>query len=207
GTTPDSRIWCNRGDALGILMAVVTLFCLVYSDCVVVWLTVTASTISVGNAAGYSVLTALSIWSHIKTMLTDPGTLPRNAQPTRGDGRHSAAAYACGRCDAFKPARTHHCRTCGRCVVRMDHHCPWMNNCIGATNLKHFFLFLIYTLATCMYCLGLILRHFLQCMLGNCDAYSGADTVLVCIAIGLASSGAIFTFSMLINQVRVVVGL
>jgi palmitoyltransferase len=26
----------------------------------------------------------------------------------------------------------------------MDHHCPWVNNCIGYENKKHFILLLIY---------------------------------------------------------------
>lgn len=44
----------------------------------------------------------------------------------------------CKKCNCFKPPRAHHCRTCGRCVVKMDHHCPWINNCLGQNNQKFF---------------------------------------------------------------------
>ncbi|KAG8826866.1 palmitoyltransferase for Vac8p [Serendipita sp. 401] len=37
----------------------------------------------------------------------------------------------CRTCWAPKPERTHHCSTCGRCVLRMDHHCPWVAQCVG----------------------------------------------------------------------------
>ena len=50
----------------------------------------------------------------------------------------------CSHCQNFKPPRTHHCRECGRCVLKMDHHCPWVLNCIGFYNYKLFFNMLLY---------------------------------------------------------------
>ncbi|VDP16281.1 unnamed protein product, partial [Heligmosomoides polygyrus] len=31
-----------------------------------------------------------------------------------------------------------------RCIVGMDHHCIWINQCVGAHNHRHFFLFIVY---------------------------------------------------------------
>lgn len=38
----------------------------------------------------------------------------------------------CPLCKVMRPPRAGHCRTCGRCVPRLDHHCIWwvrLNNC------------------------------------------------------------------------------
>ena len=40
--------------------------------------------------------------------------------------------------------RTHHCKQCNKCVLKMDHHCQWVLNCIGFYNYKYFMNMLVY---------------------------------------------------------------
>ncbi|KAI9021418.1 DHHC palmitoyltransferase-domain-containing protein [Phycomyces nitens] len=51
----------------------------------------------------------------------------------------------CEICQVWKPDRTHHCRVCDRCVLKMDHHCPWVNGCVGLENYRYFIQFICYT--------------------------------------------------------------
>lgn len=51
----------------------------------------------------------------------------------------------CKFCLVKKPDRTHHCRTCKKCIRKMDHHCIFLGNCIGINNYKSFMLTLIYS--------------------------------------------------------------
>lgn len=121
-------------------------------------------------------------------MTSDPGIVPVGAVPV-GTSDNAPDSYyrSCGRCnDNFKPLRSHHCsvrtrlysavsspipavlcanfdfaQVCRHCVARMDHHCPWVNNCVGALNQKHFILFTTYVMLSCLYAAMLVVWAFL----------------------------------------------
>lgn len=51
---------------------------------------------------------------------------------------------ACLRCNICRPPQCHHCSQCDACVLKMDHHCPFVFNCIGLLNQKHFILLTVW---------------------------------------------------------------
>ena len=140
--------------------------------------------------------------AQLKTMFTNPGAVPRHAQPLIRASESGIPETICGRCDAYKPPRSHHCRICNRCIVRMDHHCPWMNNCIGANNQKHFMLFLFYTLIEAVYSLALIVA-----MYESGTAVEGAASGMVAALLAISVATLAFVATMMYNQAFAGVGL
>ena len=60
------------------------------------------------------------------------------------DNRYDFEMTRCNKCNILRPKSCHHCSDCHFCVLDRNNHCPWMNNCIGLFNLKHFILFCLY---------------------------------------------------------------
>lgn len=80
---------------------------------------------------------------------TDDGGRPAWMSMTTVTAKSTGKPRFCKKCRCVKPDRSHHCSTCGRCVLKMDHHCPWLATCVGLRNYKPFLLFLIYTSLFC----------------------------------------------------------
>ncbi|XP_077301941.1 palmitoyltransferase ZDHHC16A [Arctopsyche grandis] len=77
------------------------------------------------------------IFHYYKAVVTSPGHPPEASLIVE-------AVSICRKCIAPKPPRSHHCSVCNTCVLCMDHHCPWLNNCVGHFNRRHFYLYMVY---------------------------------------------------------------
>jgi len=192
-TEEGATLWLNRRDRAGLIMAMITLSLLSFSDFVVIYIVIVGEWPEI-HAVIFTFLVVMAICSHLKVMFSDPGAVPRNAQPViRGNAGQPETI--CGRCDAYKPARAHHCRICGRCIVRMDHHCPWMNNCVGWANQKHFCLFLLYTSSLSLYMLVLIAYSLIAGIKFGPVSYGLIYGMII-----LSFAAFLFTLSMILSQ-------
>ncbi|VEU20555.1 DEKNAAC101517 [Brettanomyces naardenensis] len=103
------------------------------------------------------------IWiSYYLAIKVPPGTPPKGYKVDRSIKPPTFWYKYCLKCKADKPERCHHCKTCGRCVLKMDHHCPWTMNCVGYGNLPHFTRFLVWVLVGC----GFGLKYYARALIG-----------------------------------------
>lgn len=85
------------------------------------------------------------------TMINDPGYVPKLAGLTQQKAVINELLSLwkfddqnfCVPCMVRQPLRSKHCKRCNRCVAKHDHHCPWVYNCVGINNHRHFFLYLV----------------------------------------------------------------
>lgn len=91
----------------------------------------------------YYVVMIMTLISHYKTMKSD------NSVENNCFSSQEVQTY-CDKCQKNRPERSHHCRSCNICILKMDHHCPWISNCVGANNQKTFYLMLFYSLIGCV---------------------------------------------------------
>mmetsp|Transcript_27811 Transcript_27811/g.62888 ORF Transcript_27811/g.62888 Transcript_27811/m.62888 type:complete len:273 (-) Transcript_27811:10-828(-) len=158
--------WCVHNDPCGICCVCVTYGLLCFADYVVVyvllqpWMGLTANCYMV--ALSFLTISFLAMSSHMRTMLTDPGAVPIEYQPSHLMADQGGSLPMCSRCNGYKPLRAHHCSQCDRCIMKMDHHCPWVNNCVGANNQKHFVLFVGYTALLSSYAIVLLVVRMIS---------------------------------------------
>ena len=111
----------------------------------------------------FSCLSSLTLYHFTCALSHGPGFLPPHWSPD--DDRDRGKLQYCGQCQGYKAPRSHHCRRCGRCVMKMDHHCPWINTCVGHHNHGHFVAFLASAVTGCAmatFCLAMSLYYGLN---------------------------------------------
>ncbi|XP_011305941.1 palmitoyltransferase ZDHHC6 [Fopius arisanus] len=105
---------------------------------------------SISGAANFLLFFSLSgstIYHFITAIYEGPGYLPLKWKPEKLED--TQYLQFCRICEGYKAPRSHHCRKCGRCILKMDHHCPWINNCVGHRNHGHFTAFLASAVGGC----------------------------------------------------------
>ncbi|CAF2622536.1 unnamed protein product [Rotaria sp. Silwood2] len=149
----------------------------------------------------------LCIFSHARAAYFDPGFVPlpkkgidfsdvkiNDNNKVNGDGW-----TVCNRCDTYRPARSHHCRICKRCVRRLDHHCPWINNCVGEFNQKYFILFLFYIGVTSIYVLAFVIWSLIVFSQKNDSLI--VHSIIICVESCLFG---LFVITIFVDQVQTI---
>jgi len=119
GTRDSHKRWLNM-DPCGLICASLTwcivLYCGFVVNTIVLPLWYGNSGVGWIHWLLFNLCASLSLSSHARTMLSNPGATPLSSRPTTPAGW----SKVCTKCDNHKPERAHHCSLCGRCIIKMD---------------------------------------------------------------------------------------
>ena len=140
-----------------------------------------------------AVVLVLTLSSFLATAFTDAGIVPKVPPPEYDDpmlplfktfqvGELDVKVRWCQTCNLYRPPRAVHCRVCDNCVEEFDHHCPWVANCVGKRNYRHFVWFLT---SLCAYIVLIVTSSILH-ISGNVDDRGSIDgesaaPIIVCV--------------------------
>ncbi|XP_037596329.1 palmitoyltransferase ZDHHC4 [Cebus imitator] len=120
-------------------------------------------------------LLIINVFSFTLTCVTNPGIITKANELLflhvyEFDEVMFPKNVRCSTCDLRKPARSKHCSVCNWCVHRFDHHCVWVNNCIGAWNIRYFLIYLL-TLTASAATVAIVSTAFLVHLVVMSDLY------------------------------------
>ncbi|ESO86203.1 hypothetical protein LOTGIDRAFT_129679 [Lottia gigantea] len=70
----------------------------------------------------------------------------------------------CPSCQLDAPPRSHHCKLCGKCILKRDHHCFFTGSCIGFYNQRYFIVFCVHMIWSNLFALYMQLNYLNQVM-------------------------------------------
>lgn len=120
----------------------------------------------------FLIITACYLWlnvtfNYFAAMLKSPGYPLTVSEMEESGLSPEVDSILCYKCDRVKACDTHHCATCGTCVIMMCHHCPFTNNCVGLRNYSYFYLFICFSNIGLLFSLYMTYDPFYHCMVYN----------------------------------------
>ncbi|CAG9854511.1 unnamed protein product [Phyllotreta striolata] len=206
-------------DPCGLVCVLITYLAVFYADYVVIKFVILQTMLDslwgTFNVVTFNTVIFLLIISHIKAVVTDPGTVPFPQSKIDFSDIHSSDSSGCeqtlnwticAKCETYRPPRAHHCRICQRCIRKMDHHCPWINNCVGELNQKYFIQFLVYVGILSIYAVVLVASSWMkECKDCDSDIPMKEKRILHSIILLLESAlFGLFVSAILIDQLQAI---
>ncbi|XP_067673599.1 palmitoyltransferase ZDHHC6-like [Haliotis asinina] len=129
------------------------------------------------NALLFLTWVFLTLYNYLNAAWKGPGFVPLRWSPENKNDANFL--QYCDFCEGYKAPRSHHCRKCNRCVMKMDHHCPWINTCCGHFNHCNFVWFLFFAPCGCVHAVIILIPSIYRALNYSYYYYYGNDEPLI----------------------------